>query len=429
MTTLKIIDIEGIGSAYAAKLVSTDIKTSDHLLKQGKTPQGRKEISKKADISEESILKWVQMTDLMRIRGVGAEFSELIEDSGVNNVVELSQKNAEDLQEQMVKINDKKNLVRRTPTLNEVKKWVLQAKKLPKEVEYSTKQEITSTETYPDLEDKIAQLEAKLAKLSAPAETKPAQPKPQAKPAEPKKDTLPKGFEKKPAEAPKPAETKKVPATFNEALEEAYYTAPMSDFHKYRTSVTGYSPAPNRYFVRHTDIVGKVPTTNWNDQKATVTGYTQPSNQYFATRQRLAYHPADRNFGTFSGVKATVEGVAIKDTKQPPPKEAPKPTGTLPKGTLPKGTAQTQPSSASTQSKSKSEQLEEYEKNYLQRLEQEKIDQQKAYAEELKREAAEAAARSQASASSNRGTLPKGFEAKPEPAKSTSSKGTLPKGF
>ncbi|MDH3386029.1 MAG: trans-sialidase, partial [Nitrosopumilus sp.] len=178
-------------------------------------------------------------------------------------------------------------------------------------------------QTKQDLEDKIAKLEAKLTKLSEqletkpqvkpaetkpaetkpaetkpaetkpaetkpqvkPAETKPAQPKPQAKPAEPKKDTLPKGFEKKPAEAPKPAETaKKVPATFNEALEDAYYTAPMSDFHKYRASVTGYSPSPNRYYVRHTDIVGKVPTTNWNDQKASVTGYTQPSNQYFATR-------------------------------------------------------------------------------------------------------------------------------------------------
>jgi hypothetical protein len=235
-------------------------------------------------------------------------------------------------------------------------------------------------QTKQDLEDKIAQLEAKLTKLSEqldtkpqakPAETKPAEPKPQAKPAEtkpagPKKDTLPKGFETKPAEPkpqakpaetkpagpkkdtlpkgfetkpaePKPAETaKKVPATFNEALENAYYTAPMSDFHKYRTSVTGYSPSPNRYYVRHTDIVGKVPTTNWNDQKASVTGYTQPSNQYFATRQRLAYHPADRNFGTFSGVKATVPGVAVVN-KQQPPKEVPKPTSTLPKGTLPKG--------------------------------------------------------------------------------------------
>ena len=210
------------------------------------------------------------------------------------------------------------------------------------------------TNTKKDLEAKIAELEDKLTKLSTqletkpkpaetkpaetkpaetkPAETKPAEAKPaETKPAEPKKDTLPKGT--KPAEVPKPAETKKeLPATFNEALEDAYYTAPMSDFHKYRTNVTGYSPPANRYFVRLTAPVGKVPTTNWNDQKASVTGYTQPSNQYFATRQRLAYHPTDKRFGTFSGVKMTVDGVTIQEKKQEPPKEAPKPKGTLPKG-------------------------------------------------------------------------------------------------
>ena len=197
------------------------------------------------------------------------------------------------------------------------------------------------TNTKKDLEEKIAELEAKLTKLSTQLEAKPAEVKPkpaavkptpaETKPAEPKKDTLPKGT--KPAEVPKPAETKKeLPATFNEALEDAYYTAPMSDFHKYRTNVTGYSPPANRYFVRLTAPVGKVPTTNWNDQKASVTGYTQPSNQYFATRQRLAYHPTDKRFGTFSGVKMTVDGVTIQEKKQEPPKEAPKPKGTLPKG-------------------------------------------------------------------------------------------------
>ena len=89
----------------------------------------------------------------------------------------------------------------------------------------------------------------------------------------------------------------------------------MSDFHKYRATVTGYSPAPNRYYVRRTAPVGKVPTTNWNDQKATVTGYAQPSNQYFATRARMAHHPADKTFGTFSGVTMSVEGVTIHRKK------------------------------------------------------------------------------------------------------------------
>ncbi|MGH1522248.1 MAG: trans-sialidase, partial [Nitrosopumilus sp.] len=132
------------------------------------------------------------------------------------------------------------------------------------------------------------------------------------------------------------AETKaQPPVTYQAALEDAYYTAPMTDFHQYRAKVTGYSPAPNRYFVRLTAPVGKVPTTNWNDQKAKVTGYTQPSNQYFATRQRIAYHPADKKFGSFSGVNLSVEGVALQSQQQqaPPTPEPPKPA----KGTLPKG--------------------------------------------------------------------------------------------
>ena len=177
-------------------------------------------------------------------------------------------------------------------------------------------------QTKKDLEDKIAELEAKLNQLSdqlttKPAETKPAEVKP-AETAKPK-PTLPKGSTPKPKEAPKPAEklaeTAKeapkpaekasAPTTVQDALENAYMTAPTSDFHQYRAKVTGYSPAPNRYFVRGTAPVGKVPTKNWNDQKATVTGYTQPSNQYFATRPRLAYHPAEKRFGSFSGV-ATV---------------------------------------------------------------------------------------------------------------------------
>ena len=204
-------------------------------------------------------------------------------------------------------------------------------------------------QTKKDLEDKIAQLESKLNKLSTqlqtPAEAKPAETKPaEAKPAErpaattKPKGTLPKGFETKPAEA-KPAETKpaevkeQLPVTFNDALEEAYMNAPMTDFHKYRATVTGYSPAPNRYFVRKTAPVGKVPTSNWNEQKTKVPGYTAASNQYFATKARFASYPGHKFFGGFSGHLMTVEGVAAKAQTQQAPPPPPKPK----KGTLPKG--------------------------------------------------------------------------------------------
>jgi len=189
--------------------------------------------------------------------------------------------------------------------------------------------------TKKDLETKIAELEAKLSKLSAQLEA----PKPEApKPAETKPEP-PKPVETKPAETkpepPKPAETTPpAPVTFQAALEDAYYNSTMTSFHDYRAKVTGYSPAPNRYHVRRTAPVGRVPTTNWNDQKLKVTGYTSASNQYFATRARMAYHPADKTFGSFSGGNMSVEGVEIQaQTQQAPPPEAPKSSnGTLPKG-------------------------------------------------------------------------------------------------
>ncbi len=297
-------------------------------------------------------------------------------------------------------------------------------------------------QTKQDLENKIAELEAKLNKLATqleakptaapkPAEIKPAEIKPaeikhaevkpaQVKPAEVTKPqgTLPKGSDAKPADAPKTAETKaQPPATIQAALENAYQNARMTDFHWYRAHVTGYSPASNRYFVRRTAPVGKVPTTNWNDQKAKVTGYTQPSNQYFATRARLAYHPADKMFGSFSGIPLTVDGsVAQAQTYQAPP---PKPS----KGTLPKGTEQTQVSSYTSNSgKSRKGQLEEYEKNYLERIEQHRIEEEQAYQKAVEDEV-------KARANTTHGSLPKGFESKPAPEQPKTSKGTLPKGF
>ena len=173
--------------------------------------------------------------------------------------------------------------------------------------------------TKKDLESKIAELEVKLNQLVTQLESKPTETKPaETKPAESTKTTgsLPKGFAK-PAETkpetPKPTKTKtEPPVTLQAALEDAYYTAPMTDTHYYKAKTTGYSPAPNRYFVRLHAPVGKVPTSNWNDQKAMVTGYTQPSNQYFATRQRLAYSPPGKTFESFSGIEMSVEGIKIK---------------------------------------------------------------------------------------------------------------------
>ena len=149
----------------------------------------------------------------------------------------------------------------------------------------------------------------------------------------------------------------------------------------------------NRYFVRLTAPVGTVPTTNWNNQKVTVTGYTQPSNQYFATRPRLAYSPPGKTFGSFSGVNMSVQGIAEQAPTSEP--EAAKPKGTLPKGMeQAQQTQQAPPPETSytyTEQKKKQQELEDYEADYMKRLEQQRIDDAKAYQEAL---AAEAQAKS-----------------------------------
>lgn len=131
-----IILIEGIGETYAKQLKMIGISTTEALLERGNTPKGRDEIAEKSGISGKLVLEWVNRADLFRIKGVGEEYSDLLENAGVDTVVELAQRNAENLFEKMVSVNQAKKLVRKLPTLDQVNSWVEQAKKLPRVVTY-----------------------------------------------------------------------------------------------------------------------------------------------------------------------------------------------------------------------------------------------------------------------------------------------------
>ena len=132
----KIDEIEGIGGKYAKKLVKAGIKTVEDLLEKGATKKGRNELAKLTGLSEKLILTWVNHADLFRVKGIGKQYAELLEVAGVDTVVELSKRNPENLLDAMVKTNEKKHLVRALPYLKQVKKWVEQAKKLPRKVSY-----------------------------------------------------------------------------------------------------------------------------------------------------------------------------------------------------------------------------------------------------------------------------------------------------
>ncbi len=132
----KLIVIEGIGPAYEAALNAAGIKSIEHLLKTGASPAGRKELAERSGLSPKLVLEWVNRADLMRIKGVGEEYSDLLERAGVDTVVELAQRNAENLLKRMTEINADGTIVRRLPTLNQVTAWVAQARELPRILSY-----------------------------------------------------------------------------------------------------------------------------------------------------------------------------------------------------------------------------------------------------------------------------------------------------
>lgn len=126
-----IATIEGIGPVYAEKLGVAGIKTVEALLDAAKDPKGRQTLAEATGIDASRILKWANMADLMRIKGVGEEYSELLEAAGVDTVKELKHRNAENLHAKMEEINEAKKLVRQTPSLKSVGEWIEQAKTLP----------------------------------------------------------------------------------------------------------------------------------------------------------------------------------------------------------------------------------------------------------------------------------------------------------
>jgi len=132
----KVIDVEGIGPKFSGKLAKAGILTTEGLLKKGATPAGRKEIASKSGLADHLILEWVNRVDLYRIKGVGSEYSDLLENSGVDTVVELAQRKGKNLFDKMVEINTAKKLVRKLPTKDQVEDWIAQAKKLPRVIKY-----------------------------------------------------------------------------------------------------------------------------------------------------------------------------------------------------------------------------------------------------------------------------------------------------
>lgn len=133
---MKLSDIEGIGPAFARKLKKVGIRSVEGLLKAGATPKARKRIAKDAGFQARTILEWVNRADLYRIKGVGRQYSDLLEKSGVDTVVELAKRDPAKLFVAMGAVNLRKNLVNQMSTKKQVGAWIRHARRLPRIVRY-----------------------------------------------------------------------------------------------------------------------------------------------------------------------------------------------------------------------------------------------------------------------------------------------------
>jgi predicted flap endonuclease-1-like 5' DNA nuclease len=132
----RLVDVEGIGPAYAATLAEQGLTNTDDLLARGARPADRVALAGATGIDAALILEWVNHADLFRIRGVAGQFADLLEEAGVDTVVELARRNPTNLAAALGDANTAKNLANRVPSLNEVEDWVTQAGALPRAVFY-----------------------------------------------------------------------------------------------------------------------------------------------------------------------------------------------------------------------------------------------------------------------------------------------------
>lgn len=125
-----ITTIEGIGPANAKKLRAAGIRSTDRLLAECGSKPGRRATAGECGIDEKLLLEWVNRADLMRVTGVGEEYSDLLERAGVDTVKELATRRPDNLHAKCLQVAAAGNVVRRAPSAGEVERWVAHAKRL-----------------------------------------------------------------------------------------------------------------------------------------------------------------------------------------------------------------------------------------------------------------------------------------------------------
>jgi uncharacterized membrane protein len=126
--------VEGVGPARAAALAAIGITTRQALLERGATAEGRAEIASQSQISEKLISRWVSITDLSRVGGIGAKNGSLLHAAGVATVGDLANQDPASLHERMTAANVDEKHVSAIPGAPQIEAWIGKAKELPQAV-------------------------------------------------------------------------------------------------------------------------------------------------------------------------------------------------------------------------------------------------------------------------------------------------------
>ncbi len=131
-----IADLQSIDPGVASALKAAGIRTTARLLEAAKDPKGRKRLAGKTGLDEKRILRWANLADRMRVKGIGEDYAHLLEAAGVDTIRELKYRNPANLAKAMADANTKRKLVRLLPSEKAVTRWIEHAKKLQLKITY-----------------------------------------------------------------------------------------------------------------------------------------------------------------------------------------------------------------------------------------------------------------------------------------------------
>lgn len=136
MASYSIADMRAIGPFYVPKLKAVGIRSTTKYLERAATAKGRRLLAEATGIPPEHILRWANLSDLMRVRGIAEDYAMLLDAAGVDTVKELKRRNAANLVARLAEINARKKMVDLLPSEKRVQSWIETAKALPPMISY-----------------------------------------------------------------------------------------------------------------------------------------------------------------------------------------------------------------------------------------------------------------------------------------------------